>query len=106
MHIEVNEKNFREKVIERSKNVPVIVDFWAEWCEPCFLLEPILKKLTEEYKFILAKINIDENPKLVEIYNIRGIPNVKLFKDGRIVDEFIGTLPEEYVREWIEKNLG
>lgn len=105
--IEVNDNDFEKEVIEKSKKVPVIVDFWAEWCMPCHVLSPILEKLVKEYngKFILAKINVSENKATSQKYSIMGIPCVKMFKDGKVVDEFVGALPEAYVKEWLDKNL-
>jgi putative thioredoxin len=105
--IEVNDNNFREKVLEKSKDIPVIVDFWADWCMPCLMLSPILDSLSEEYdgKFILAKANVDDVQITAEKYNVRGIPAVKMFKEGKIIDEFTGAIPEESIREWIDKNL-
>jgi len=105
--IEVSDENFREKVLEQSKNTPVIVDFWAEWCMPCLMLSPILESLAEEYKgkFILAKGSTDDTKETTSKYKIQGIPNVKMFKDGKIVAEFVGALPEDAVREWLDKNL-
>jgi len=105
--IEVNDNNFEEKVIEKSKQIPVVVDFWAQWCKPCLMLGPILEKLAKENKgkFILAKVNVDEAPLSSQKYGIMSIPNVKLFKDGKIVDEFVGAYPETFVKEWLKKNL-
>ena len=105
--IEVNDNNFDKEVIEKSRQTPVVVDFWATWCTPCLILAPILEKVVKEYrgKLILAKLNIDENPLISHKYGITTIPTVKLFKDGNFVDEFIGALPEQEVRKWLNKNL-
>ncbi|MEM5773262.1 MAG: thioredoxin, partial [Candidatus Aenigmatarchaeota archaeon] len=85
----------------------VVVDFWAEWCPPCRILSPIISKVAEEYegKFLLVKVNVDESPNLAEKYQIMSIPNVKMFKNGEVVDEFIGAMPEPLIKKWIDKNL-
>ena len=105
--IEVNDKNFQEKVIERSKKTPVVVDFWSPWCTPCLMLGPILEKLTKEYKekFVLAKVNVNENRMISQKYRIMSIPSVKLFRNGMITDEFIGAIPEPLVRKWLDKSV-
>jgi putative thioredoxin len=101
---DVNEADFNRVVIEGSRKVPVLVDFWADWCAPCRALKPILEKLADEYqgRFLLAKVNSDQNQSLAARYGVRGIPNVKAFVGGELVDEFSGALPEAMVREFIE----
>jgi putative thioredoxin len=102
--IDVNLRNFAAEVVRRSQDVPVLVDFWAEWCGPCKSLTPVLEKLAAEYggRFILAKCNTDENQDLARQFGIRGIPSCKLFKDGALVAEFQGAQPEGEVRRFLD----
>ena len=102
---DVSEQDFQTEVIEKSKQVPVVVDFWAPWCGPCQVLKPILEKLAEEYqgKFHLAAINADENQALSAQFGVRGIPSVKAVYNGKIINEFSGALPEPAVREFLKQ---
>ncbi|MDZ7292503.1 MAG: thioredoxin [candidate division KSB1 bacterium] len=99
--------DFYTDVIEASYKVPILVDFWAEWCQPCLMLGPILEKLAKEAngKWWLVKINTDEQPELAQQFQIRSIPAVKLFSEGRMLAEFIGALPETEIRRWLDKHL-
>jgi putative thioredoxin len=101
---DVGTADFQEKVIDASHRTPVLVDFWAEWCAPCRVLKPILEKLAAEYggRFILAKLNSDQNQELAARLGVRGIPNVKAFVDGKLVDEFTGALAEAQIRAFID----
>ena len=102
--IVVTQENFQAEVIDKSRSVPVLVDFWAEWCQPCQMLKPILEKLAEEYKgkFILAKVDSDANQQLAAAFGVRGIPNVKAIYDGKTINEFSGVLPEEEIRKFLD----
>jgi putative thioredoxin len=100
-------KDFEKEVVQRSATIPVLVDFWAEWCGPCRVLTPVLEKIAERHKddFELKKVNTEELPDVAGRYDIRSIPNVKLFSEGNVINEFVGALPESSIERWLQTAL-
>ncbi len=103
--ITVTDSNFDKEVLQ--SDVPVLVDFWAEWCGPCKMLTPVLEKLAGEANdtWKLVKVNTDEHQQLSVEYGISGIPAVKMFSNGKIIADFVGALPEAQVRSWLQENI-
>lgn len=103
MPIEVTDADFDQKVLERSKQVPVLVDFWADWCRPCHMLAPVIEKAVDAHagKVELAKLDTDANQQVAARYGIRGLPTVKAFRDGAVVDEFTGAQPPAVVERFV-----
>lgn len=102
---DVSLEDFEAKVLLPAETVPVLVDFWAPWCEPCKVLKPMLEKLAEEYagRFLLAKVNADDYPELAQHFGVRSIPSVKVLFQGQLVDEFNGAMAESQLREFIDR---
>ena len=104
---DVNEATFQAEVLERSRTVPVLVDFWADWCAPCHALAPVLERAVEAHggEVVLARVDVDQNPRLAMAFQVQGIPAVKAFAGGRLVDEFVGAQPAAVVERFVEALL-
>ena len=107
LSFDVNEADFESAVLQRSLDVPVLLDCWAPWCGPCKSLKPVLEKLALAYegRFVLAKLNTDEAPEVAAALQLRSIPQVMLFIGGQPVDQFSGALPEGQVRQFLDRHL-
>jgi putative thioredoxin len=107
LSFDVTEASFEAAVLERSLHVPVLLDCWAPWCGPCKSLGPVLEKVVQAYggRFVLAKLNTDEAPQVSAALQLRSIPMVALFVGGRLVDQFVGALPEGQIRAFLDKHL-
>jgi putative thioredoxin len=107
MSIDVTDATFSTEVVERSKQVPVVVDLWAEWCGPCKTLGPILERVIDETggKVVLAKVDVDANQQTAAAFQVQGIPAVYALRDGKVIDGFVGAQPEAAVRQFVESLL-
>ena len=103
--VKITDASFDADVLKSG--TPVLVDFWAEWCGPCRMIAPALEELSGEYngKLTIAKINIDENPKTPDKYNVRGIPTLMLFRDGQVAATKVGALPKSQIKAWIDQSI-
>jgi putative thioredoxin len=103
MPADVTDTTFESEVLERSKTLPVVIDLWAPWCRPCLTLGPIIERVVGSHDgaVALVKVNVDENPQIARAFQVQSIPSVFAVKDGKVVDSFVGALPERAVAEWV-----
>ena len=101
----ITDSNFDEEI--KNSTLPILVDFWAEWCGPCKQIGPILEEIGKEKKdqIKILKLNVDENPQTPQKFGVRGIPSLMLFKDGKLVDTKVGSLPKGTLESWLDSNL-
>ena len=104
---DIDESNYEQIVLRGSQQVPVLVDFWASWCQPCLMLMPLLAKLVDEYqgRFVLVKINTEEQQAIAAQFGIRSIPTLMLFKDGAVQAQMMGAMPKSQLDEFLDTNL-
>ena len=105
MAVEVTDADFEQQVLDRSAEVPVLVDFWADWCQPCHMLTPVIEKAVAAHdgQVELAKLDVDSNPATAARFGVQGLPTVKAFRDGNVVDEFTGAQPPAVVERFIDE---
>ena len=103
--LEITDSNFNEEVL--NADLPVLVDFWAEWCGPCKMVAPIVEELSDEYKdqVKFTKVDVDENPEMAQKYGVRGIPTLLIFNGGAPVDQLVGALPKKAIKDRLESVL-
>jgi thioredoxin 1 len=103
--VKVSDASFQNDVL--NSKVPVVVDFWAEWCGPCKMIAPALEELSNEFggKVTVVKINIDENPGVPQKYGVRGVPTLMIFSQGQVAATKVGALPKSKIKEWIESSI-
>lgn len=102
---QTKDENFENDVLK--SDIPILVDYWAEWCGPCKQIGPILEEISDEKvdKIKIVKLNIDENPDIPQKYGVRGIPTLMLFKDGNLIDSKVGSMPKSLINEWLDNFL-
>ena len=105
MFVDVTDDSFERDVLERSTEVPVVVDLWAEWCGPCKTLGPIIESVVDatDGRVVLAKVDVDANPRVSATFKVQSIPAVFALRDKRVVDSFIGAIPEQQVQAWVDR---